>query len=209
MKSLEKANRELISGNSIHVTLSLGNIVILPNSKGEIWNPKELPNGEFDENQGYIVVGQSYSYFDGVYVQEFQMEFPEDEAPVVVTDEKGEPKPLYKTMVIPMSISQFNAGKYKAYKRYLPFPAQIVSRLTFNKELSSRQLQNSKYIYFKDGKPIYEIKQIVPYITFDQFNKINGTFLEGEETPPTAASPTTTADAIKSLGLEISTPEKE
>lgn len=209
MKSLEKAHRELISEKSIHVTLSLGNIVILPNSKGEIWNPKELPNGEFDENQGYIVVGQSYSYFDGVYVQEFQMEFPEDEAPVVVTDEKGEPKPLYKTMVIPMSISQFNAGKYKAYKRYLPFPAQIVSRLTFNKELSNRQLQNSKYVYFKDGKPIYEIKQIVPYITIVQFNKINGTFLETPPATPPSPSGVSTNDALKSLGLEVSTPEKE
>ena len=208
MKSLvQKANRELISGQ-VYTTLTLGEIVVLPNSEGKLWNGKELPNGEFSETQGYIIVGQSYSYFDGTYLHEYQMEFPEEEAPKVVTDDLGKPKPLYRTKVIPMSYSQFEASKYQPYGKYLPFPAHIVSRLTFNKQLSDRQLQNSKYVYFKDGRPIYEIKQIVPFISIDQFNKINGTFLEGEETPPPTPKGVSTSDAIKSLGLDLS-PEDE
>lgn len=209
MKTLvEKAHRELISGNQVHITLSLGDIIVLPNEEGKLWNPKELPNGEFSETQGYIVVGQTYKYFDGVYIQEFQMEFPEDEAPRIITDDNGKPKPLYRTMAIPMSLSQFKAGKYKAGKKYLPFNASIVSRLTFNKELSNRQLQNSKYLYFKDGRPIYEIKSIVPFISIAQFNDINGTFLEGEETPPPTPKGVSASDALKSLGLDLS-PEDE
>ena len=208
MKSLvQKANRELISGQ-VYTTLTLGEIVVLPNSEGKLWNGKELPNGEFSETQGYIIVGQSYSYFDGTYLHEYQMEFPEEEAPKVVTDDLGKPKPLYRTKVIPMSYSQFEASKYQPYGKYLPFPAHIVSRLTFNKQLSDRQLQNSKYVYFKDGRPIYEIKQIVPFISIDQFNKINGTFLEGEETPPPTPKGVSASDAIKSLGLDLS-PEDE
>lgn len=202
-KTTQKASRELISTN-VHITLSLGDIVILPNSDGKLWNPKQLANGESSENQGYIVVGQTYSYFDGTYIHEFQMKF-EDETPIMVTDEKGKPLPLYKTMVIPMVYSQFKAKKYKPYQKYLPFPAHIVSRLTFNKELSNRQLQNSKYIYFKDGKPIYEVKTIVPFISLEEYNKINGTFLEGEETP-TPSSPTkgvSLDNALSSLGLDI------
>jgi hypothetical protein len=202
-KTTQKASRELISTN-VHITLSLGDIVVLPNSDGKLWNPKQLANGESSENQGYIVVGQTYSYFDGTYIHEFQMKF-EDETPIMVTDEKGKPLPLYKTMVIPMVYSQFKAKKYKPYQKYLPFPAHIVSRLTFNKELSNRQLQNSKYIYFKDGKPIYEVKTIVPFISLEEYNKINGTFLEGEETP-TPSSPTkgvSLDNALSSLGLDI------
>ena len=208
MKNLEKAPRELISGNQVYITLSLGDIVVLPNTDGELWNGKELPNGEFDNEQGYIVVGQTYSYFDGTYLHEYQMEFPEEEAPKVIYDENGKPKPLYKTMVIPMSYSQFEAGKYQPYGKYLPFPAHIVSRLSLNKQLSDRQLQNSKYLYFKDGKPIYEIKNIVPFISIEKFNEINGTFLEGEETPPPTPKGVNTSDAIKSLGLDLS-PEDE
>ena len=207
-KLVEKAHRELISGKEVYLTLTLGEIVILPNEEGKLWNRKELPNGEFDNEQGYIVVGQTYSYFDGTYLHEYQMEFPEDEAPRVVTDENGQPKLLYKTMAIPMVYDQFKAGNYKAYQKYLPFPAQIVNRLTFDKNLSSRQLQNSKYLYFKNGKPIYEIKSIVPFISIDQFNKINGTFLEGEETPPPTPKGVSASDAIKSLGLDLS-PEDE
>lgn len=201
-KTTQKASRELISTN-IHITLSLGDIVILPNSDGKLWNPKQLANGEYSEEQGYIVVGQTYSYFDGTYVNEFQMKF-EDETPRMVTDDKGKPLPLYKTMVIPMVYEQFKAKKYKPYQKYLPFPAHIVSRLTFNKELSSRQLQNSKYVYFKDGNPIYEVRTIVPFISLEEYNKINGTFLE-EETP-TPSSPTkgvSLDDALSSLGLDV------
>ena len=206
-KLVEKAARELISGQT-YMTLSLGEIVILSNEEGKLWNRKELPNGEFDEEQGYIVVGQTYSYFDGTYLHEYQMEFPEEEAPKVIYDDEGKPKPLYRTKVIPMSKSQFEAGKYQPYGKYLPFPAHIVSRLTFNKQLSDRQLQNSKYVYFKDGRPIYEVKQIIPFISIDQFNKINGTFLEGEETPPPTPKGVSASDAIKSLGLDLS-PEDE
>ncbi len=133
------------------------------------------------------------------------MKFEEDETPRMIVDEKGKPLPLYKTMVIPMVYSQFKAKKYKPYQKYLPFPAHIVSRLTFNKELSNRQLQNSKYIYFKDGKPIYEVKTIVPFISLEEYNKINGTFLEGEETP-TPSSPTkgvSVDHALSSVGLDI------
>lgn len=201
--SIQKANRELISTN-VHITLSLGDIVVLPNSDGKLWNPKQLANGEYSEEQGYIVVGQTYSYFDGTYINEFQMEF-KDETPRMVTDDKGKPLPLYKTMVIPMVYEQFKAKKYKAYQKYLPFPAHIVSRLTFNKELSSRQLQNSKYVYFKDGNPIYEVRTIVPFISLEEYNKINGTFLEREETP-TPSSPTkgvSIDDALSSIGLNI------
>lgn len=202
-KTIKKANRELISTN-VHITLSLGDIVVLPNSDGKLWNPKQLANGEYSEEQGYIVVGQTYSYFDGTYINEFQMEF-KDETPRMVTDDKGKPLPLYKTMVIPMVYEQFKAKKYKAYQKYLPFPAHIVSRLTFNKELSSRQLQNSKYVYFKDGNPIYEVRTIVPFISLEEYNKINGTFLEREETP-TPSSPTkgvSIDDALSSIGLNI------
>lgn len=201
--SIQKANRELISTN-VHITLSLGDIVVLPNSDGKLWNPKQLANGEYSEEQGYIVVGQTYSYFDGTYINEFQMEF-KDETPRILTDDKGKPLPLYKTMVIPMVYEQFKAKKYKAYQKYLPFPAHIVSRLTFNKELSSRQLQNSKYVYFKDGNPIYEVRTIVPFISLEEYNKINGTFLESEETP-TPSSPTkgvSIDDALSSIGLNI------
>ena len=137
------------------------------------------------------------------------MEFPEEEAPKVVTDDLGKPKPLYRTKVIPMSYSQFEASKYQPYGKYLPFPAHIVSRLTFNKQLSDRQLQNSKYVYFKDGRPIYEIKQIVPFISIDQFNKINGTFLEGEETPPPTPKGVSASDAIKALGLTMEEEKEE
>jgi len=203
MENSNKARRELISTN-VHITLSLGDIVVLPNHEGKLWNPKQLANGEYSEDQGYIVVGQTYSYFDGTYIHEFQMEF-KDEAPRMVTDNKGKPLPLYKTMVIPMVYEQFKAKKYKPYQKYLPFPAHIVSRLTFNKELSNRQLQNSKYIYFKDGKPIYEVKTIVPFLSLEEYNKINGTFLEGEETP-TPSSPTkgvSLDDALSSLDLKI------
>lgn len=203
METSTKASRELISTN-IHITLSLGDIVVLPNSDGKLWNPKQLANGEFSEEQGFIIVGQTYSYFDGTYIHEFQMKFENDETPVMITDEKGKPLPLYKTMVIPMVYSQFKAKKYKPYQKYLPFPAHIVSRLTFNKELSNRQLQNSKYIYFKDGKPIYEVKTIVPFLSLEDYNKINGTFLE-EETP-TPSSPTkgvSIDNALSSLGLDI------
>lgn len=202
-KTIQKANRELISTN-VHITLSLGDIVILPNSDGKLWNPKQLANGEYSEEQGYIVVGQTYSYFDGTYINEFQMEF-KDETPRMVTDDKGKPLPLYKTMVIPMVYEQFKAKKYKAYQKYLPFPAHIVSRLTFNKELSSRQLQNSKYVYFKDGNPIYEVRTIVPFISLEEYNKINGTFLESDETP-TPSSPTkgvSIENALSSVGLNI------
>ena len=165
-QSTNKARRELISTN-VHITLSLGDIVVLPNHEGKLWNPKQLANGEYSEEQGYIVVGQTYSYFDGTYVNEFQMKFEEDETPRMVTDDKGKPLLLYKTMVIPMVYEQFKAKKYKPYQKYLPFPAHIVSRLTFNKELSSRQLQNSKYLYFKDGNPIYEVRTIVPFISLE------------------------------------------
>lgn len=202
-KTIQKANRELISTN-VHITLSLGDIVILPNSDGNLWNPKQLANGEHSEDQGYIIVGQTYSYFDGTYINEFQMEF-KDETPRMVTDDKGKPLPLYKTMVIPMVYEQFKAKKYKPYQKYLPFPAHIVSRLTFNKELSSRQLQNSKYVYFKDGNPIYEVRTIVPFISLEEYNKINGTFLERDETP-TPSSPTkgvSIDDALSSIGLNI------
>ncbi|NLK93921.1 MAG: hypothetical protein GX275_01840 [Clostridiales bacterium] len=202
-QTTNKASRELISTN-IHITLSLGDIVVLPNSDGKLWNPKQLANGEHSEEQGFIVVGQTYSYFDGTYINEFQMEF-KDETPRMIVDEKGKPLPLYKTMVIPMVYSQFKAKKYKPYQKYLPFPAHIVSRLTFNKELSNRQLQNSKYIYFKDGKPIYEVKTIVPFISLEEYNKINGTFLEGEETPiPSPPTKGVSIDnALSSLGLDI------
>ena len=203
MENSNKARRELISTN-VHITLSLGDIVVLPNHEGKLWNPKQLANGEYSEDQGYIVVGQTYSYFDGTYIHEFQMEF-KDEAPRMVTDNKGKSLPLYKTMVIPMVYSQFKVKGYKPYQKYLPFPAHIVSRLTFNKELSNRQLQNSKYIYFKDGKPIYEVKTIVPFLSLEEYNKINGTFLEGEETP-TPSSPTkgvSIDDALSSVGLDI------
>lgn len=202
--SIQKANRELISTN-VHITLSLGDIVILPNSDGKLWNPKQLANGEYSEEQGFIVVGQTYSYFDGTYVNEFQMKFEDDQTPKMITDNKGKPLPLYKTMVIPMVYEQFKAKKYKPYQKYLPFPAHIVSRLTFNKELSSRQLQNSKYVYFKDGNPIYEVRTIVPFISLEEYNKINGTFLEREETP-TPSSPTkgvSLNDALSSLDLKI------
>ena len=202
-QSTNKARRELISTN-VHITLSLGDIVVLPNHEGKLWNPKQLANGEYSEEQGYIVVGQTYSYFDGTYVNEFQMKFEEDETPRMVTDDKGKPLLLYKTMVIPMVYEQFKAKKYKPYQKYLPFPAHIVSRLTFNKELSSRQLQNSKYLYFKDGNPIYEVRTIVPFISLEEYNKINGTFLE-EETP-TPSSPTkgvSIDDALSSVGLDI------
>lgn len=202
-QTTNKASRELISTN-VHITLSLGDIVVLPNSDGKLWNPKQLANGEYSDEQGFIVVGQTYSYFDGTYINEFQMEF-KDETPRMVTDEKGKPLPLYKTMVIPMVYEQFKAKKYKPYQKYLPFPAHIVSRLTFNKELSNRQLQNSKYLYFKGDKPIYEVKTIVPFISLEEYNKINGTFLEGEETP-TPSSPTkgvSIDDALSSVGLNI------
>lgn len=198
----KKASRELISTN-VHITLSLGDIVILPNSDGKLWNPKQLANGDHSEDQGYIIVGQTYSYFDGTYINEFQMEF-KDETPRMLTDNKGKPLPLYKTMVIPMVYEQFKAKKYKPYQKYLPFPAHIVSRLTFNKELSSRQLQNSKYVYFRDDNPIYEVRTIVPFISLEEYNKINGTFLE-EETP-TPSSPTkgvSIDDALSSIGLNI------
>ena len=207
-KLVEKAHRELISGNQVHITLSLGDIIVLPNKEGELWNGKELPNGEFDEEQGYIVVGQTYSYFDGVHFHQFQMEFPEEGAPRIVYDGEGKPKPLYRTKLIPMSYSQFEAGKYLPYGKYLPFPAHIVSRLTFNNQLSDRQLQNSRYKYFKDGRPIYEIKQIIPFISIDQFNKINGTFLEGEETPPPTPKEVNTSSAIKALGLALEEEEE-